>query len=786
MQNFEDDIPLPSPLFGNTKLRVRMVQHDDVSDEDIQWLTTTLDETKVVGLDTEFKLHKVCLIQLSTASKCLLIKVKPPSGHITHEYRTEHKNEHLNTFFRSMDIIKTGAEIWQDAILLYHNFGYEFNATYDITKAFNTAGTRMKKGLFNIFKEIFPKTKFVKDKVTTTSDWAASHYTKEMIQYAAFDALVSYAIGCVGNILLLKTKPIQMLTLPQWASWMCADMTIISNVVEDNSGVIQKVDYSDLKAVGKKLWLRMDRFPTRIRSMHKVTAVFGNDIQIGAKILKIKGKSAWLAPLQCSQRELAVINEKGVSYIESDISNESSAESHMRNVSVSEILSLQSTVDGWTKIEGLYKYHTFNTKKRDQVEAGVLENPSGLTEYVRENLQELNDVQEQALVAILGSTREIEIIQGPPGTGKTTVITHSLDIFHRLFFTDENPTEIAICAARGNVAVRNIAQACLKLGFDRFRLIVSKEFYEEWHEPQYEKMTNYIITSDQIQNKEKMFKDIRQCSVILCTISMLHNEKFFKTILHNRSPSMLIVDEASQIHIGSYIAPLLRMPSLKKITFIGDDKQLPPYGSEKIKVHSIFDIYRPTYFLEIQYRLPRLIGEFISKHVYNGKLKNPDPTPLSNKASHPVLWVNVEGDEEFIGTSYQNEKEANQIVALALQFHEKNRQFVILVPYDRQRHVISSKLKHFNISPESTVFNIDSFQGQESDFVIVGVTRTASLGFLNNQRRTNVLLSRCKVAMIVVGNLDFITSCKAKDSLLGKLAKECKKLKVVVHAKKRG
>jgi len=57
---------------------------------------------------------------------------------------------------------------------------------------------------------------------------------------------------------------------------------------------------------------------------------------------------------------------------------------------------------------------------------------------------------------------------------------------------------------------------------------------------------------------------------------------------------------------------------------------------------------------------------------------------------------------------------------------------------------------------------VDSFQGDEADVVVVSLVRnnhhstpTKALGFLQDNRRTNVLLSRAKWMMIVVGSLDF-------------------------------
>jgi regulator of nonsense transcripts 1 len=38
-------------------------------------------------------------------------------------------------------------------------------------------------------------------------------------------------------------------------------------------------------------------------------------------------------------------------------------------------------------------------------------------------------------------------------------------------------------------------------------------------------------------------------------------------------PETLIVDEASQIEISGYITPFLELKALKRVCFVGDDKQ---------------------------------------------------------------------------------------------------------------------------------------------------------------------------------------------------------------------
>lgn len=86
-------------------------------------------------------------------------------------------------------------------------------------------------------------------------------------------------------------------------------------------------------------------------------------------------------------------------------------------------------------------------------------------------------------------------------------------------------------------------------------------------------------------------------------LSNYHLHKFTSKIPIN----YLVVDEASQINVSDYIAPLSTIPTIQKLCFIGDDKQcefdiflslyyltlglVPPYGQEEVEeVQSIFEI----------------------------------------------------------------------------------------------------------------------------------------------------------------------------------------------------
>lgn len=381
----------------------------------------------------------------------------------------------------------------------------------------------------------------------------------------------------------------------------------------------------------------------------------------------------------------------------------------------------------------------------------------------------LNDSQAQAVEAIISleARRRVVLIHGPPGTGKTTVIAAGA---HSIVKSDLTATVWLV--AHSNVAVKNIAEKLVQSNFLDFKIVVSKEFHFDWHEHLYQKVEPNLIRTDSLpRDTLAAHRLLLGSRVILSTLSNLLNQTM-SSITLVAPIRTLIVDEASQIDVGDYLPVINRFQhTLEKLVFIGDDKQLAPYGYEQIKeLESIFEkrhLRVDAILLDTQYRMPLAIGKFISKHVYEGRLK----TNHSLTSPKTCRFVHVKGtQEERKGHSWVNYREAAMVISLSRLMKQLGWSFRIITPYDPQRSFIENELKREKLPHDDKVFNVDSFQGNEADYIIVSLVRSGTkLGFLQEQRRANVMLTRCKKGMIICTSRPFVEGV-ACDSLVGKLA----------------
>lgn len=121
-----------------------------------------------------------------------------------------------------------------------------------------------------------------------------------------------------------------------------------------------------------------------------------------------------------------------------------------------------------------------------------------------------------------------------------------------------------------------------------------------------------------------------------------------------------------------------------------------------------------------------------------------------------MLFINSESLEERYGVSYTNSGECELMVDLLKHLRsigvDLNR-FGFVSPYAGQTNLMRQRVKELQL--EENVRTIDSWQGREVDCMILSAVRSnprSSVGFIDNQRRINVALTRAKHGLIIIGN----------------------------------
>lgn len=274
--------------------------------------------------------------------------------------------------------------------------------------------------------------------------------------------------------------------------------------------------------------------------------------------------------------------------------------------------------------------------------------------------------------------------------------------------------------------------------------------------------------------------------------------------IEKRTFDLVVIDEAAKCNPGELA---VAMQSAERVLLVGDHKQIQPfYRREHLaeilrrlgttRLESDFErAFKSDYGRAIgrtltqQYRMAPDIGELISDCFYKeeGLQTAADrlPTPdyyglLSSPFDQALAWLDTSplgdrGYEEPVGFSARNPSEVAVILALVRRIANARDFWVqfdahgvhqgpaigIICMYGAQRDAINRALVTSGFSEtvisRVKVSTVDGFQGQESPFIIVSLTKNNKQrrvgDFVKDLTRMNVALSRAMERLVIVGSV---------------------------------
>lgn len=202
--------------------------------------------------------------------------------------------------------------------------------------------------------------------------------------------------------------------------------------------------------------------------------------------------------------------------------------------------------------------------------------------------------------------------------------------------------------------------------------------------------------------------------------------------------------------------------------------------------------------LEHQHRMHPVIAGLVSSAFYDGAIRT-DPSAEANFAAPappmrssdplilpdaPVLFVNAPYAHATLNMrspertpSWTNPSEVQlccNVLGMLRADPERRPSLTILSPYRAQVRAIENaiereqragllrNLEDFSQPADGFCQTVDSFQGNEADVVIISLVRNnhhsgaKALGFLSSPKRMNVLVSRARWRLILLGSWDFL------------------------------
>ncbi|AFN83045.1 putative DNA helicase [Encephalitozoon romaleae SJ-2008] len=332
-------------------------------------------------------------------------------------------------------------------------------------------------------------------------------------------------------------------------------------------------------------------------------------------------------------------------------------------------------------------------------------------------------------------------ILGPPGTGKTRTV---VEIISQLLAKNKR---VLVCGP-SNVSIDNIIERFLKSkyflrskpsfyrlgsslkGLSHLNLESLAELHTNFMK---EKKNDTNFYKDRIEKQKKFMKEKRDSSpVVFATL--------FSSLKEKRMFDWVLIDEACQ---ASEPESFLAVTKGKMFILIGDPMQLCP------ETPSLYEsLTLPVVLLNEQYRMPSNLLKFSNEMFYKGQIKSVAKECKPIFGENPILFVDTQYFEFYESDDISKSNIGEAMIVKSIVEILKGEEVGIIAPYTSQVLLLREMV-------DVEVSTVDGFQGQERDYIIITLVRCndrKDFGFLSNEKRLNVALTRCKKGLVVVGD----------------------------------
>lgn len=262
--------------------------------------------------------------------------------------------------------------------------------------------------------------------------------------------------------------------------------------------------------------------------------------------------------------------------------------------------------------------------------------------------------------------------------------------------------------------------------------------------------------------------------VIFCTLST-SGASVFK---YTRPIDDLLIDEAAAATEPELCIPYHLHP--QRLLAVGDPCQLPPtilsrhaiyLGLSRSMHERLMNQCNTEYImLDHQYRMHKDISAFPNSQFYGGRITNAaacdssvGERPLPSMDTYS--FINVTSEEyQLHGGSYSNEAECLVICELIQQIKKTkgwdSPNMLRIITFYQGQVILLNRILAQKGYGNVLVATVDSSQGCEANLVIISFVRSsttkkgvrAAAGFLADDRRINVALTRARHQLICVGD----------------------------------